>query len=156
MWPCSCYIQYYTTKCNKICGHVHVIYNITQQSQNPIEKSQKEARSIPLSMEKSIFVEYYLRLRSEFFFRTIQELEYYFFLSREAGIFFPQSNIRLNDKNSESDYFFFHPPKSEYFFQQHWESEYIFQKKTIPPSPLLQDKWSFPKMNVVLLCNADQ
>ena len=26
-------------------------------------------------------------------------------------------------KNSESDYFFFPPPKSEYFFQQHWESE---------------------------------
>jgi hypothetical protein len=29
-------------------------------------------------------------------------------------------NIRLYDKNSESDYFFFPPPKSEYFFQQHW------------------------------------
>ena len=31
-------------------------------------------------------------------------------------IFFPEFNIRLYDKNSESDYFFFHPPKSEYFF----------------------------------------
>jgi hypothetical protein len=30
-------------------------------------------------------------------------------------------NIRLYDKNSESDYFFLPPPKSEYFFQQHWE-----------------------------------
>jgi hypothetical protein len=30
---------------------------------------------------------------------------------------------------SESDYFFFPPPKSEYFFQQHWESEYLFRKK---------------------------
>ena len=28
MWPC--YIQYYTTKYNKICGHG--IYNITQLS----------------------------------------------------------------------------------------------------------------------------
>jgi hypothetical protein len=27
---------------------------------------------------------------------------------------------------TESDYFFFPPPKSEYFFQQHWESEYFF------------------------------
>ena len=43
-------------------------------------------------------------------------------------------NIRLYDKNSESDYFFFPPPKSEYFFQQHWESEYYFRKKTYPPS----------------------
>jgi hypothetical protein len=38
-------------------------------------------------------------------------------------------NIRLYDKFSESDYFFFPPPKSEYFFQQHWESEYFFRKK---------------------------
>jgi hypothetical protein len=53
-----------------------------------------------------------------FFFRTTQELEYFYF--------FPESNIRLYDKNSESDYVFFPPPKSEYFFQQHWESEYFF------------------------------
>ena len=33
-----------------------------------------------------------------------------------ARIFFPEFNIRLYDKNSESDYFFFPPPKSEYFF----------------------------------------
>jgi hypothetical protein len=49
-----------------------------------------------------------------------------FFLSRKARIFFPENNIRLYDKNSESDYFVFPPPKSEYFFQQHWESEYFF------------------------------
>jgi hypothetical protein len=35
------------------------------------------------------------------------------------SIFFPEFNIRLYDKNSESDYYFFPPPKSEYFFQQH-------------------------------------
>jgi hypothetical protein len=66
-----------------------------------------------------------------FFFRTTQELEYLFFLSRKARIFFPEFNItcRLYDKNSESYYFFFPPPKSEYFFQQHWESEYFFRKK---------------------------
>ena len=46
--------------------------------------------------------------------------------------FFPEFNIRFYDKKSESDYFFFPPPKSEYFFQQHWESEYF------------QVKWSFP------------
>jgi hypothetical protein len=67
--------------------------------------------------------------RSEFIFRTTQESEYLFSLSRKARIFFPEFNIRLYDKNSESDYFFFPPPKSEYFFQQHWESEYFFRKK---------------------------
>ena len=61
--------------------------------------------------------------RSEIFFRTTQELEYLFILSRIARIFFPEFNIRLYDKNSESDYFVFPPPKSDYFFQQHWESE---------------------------------
>ena len=64
-----------------------------------------------------------------FFFRTEQELEYLFFLSRKARNFFPEFNTRLYDKYSESDYFFFLPPKSEYFFQQHWESEYFFRKK---------------------------
>jgi hypothetical protein len=68
-------------------------------------------------------------------FRTTQELEYLFFLSRKARNFFPEFNIRLYDKNSESDYFYFPPPKSEYFFQQHWESEYFFRKKHNPPPP---------------------
>jgi hypothetical protein len=39
-------------------------------------------------------------------FVITRELEY-FFLSRKARIFFPESNNRLYDKNSESDYFFF-------------------------------------------------
>jgi hypothetical protein len=51
-------------------------------------------------------------------------------LSRKAPIIFPEFNIRLYDKNFESDYFFFPPPKSEYFFQQHWESEYFIQHCT--------------------------
>jgi hypothetical protein len=55
---------------------------------------------------------------SEFFFRTTQELEYLIFLSRQAQIFFPEFNIRLYDKNSESDYYFCPPPKSEYFFRK--------------------------------------
>ena len=50
--------------------------------------------------------------------------------TRVRIFFFPEFNIRLYDKNSESDYFFFPPPKSEYFFQQHWESEYFFRKIT--------------------------
>jgi hypothetical protein len=65
----------------------------------------------------------------KFVFRQ-NELEYLFFLSGKALIFFQEFKIRLYDKNSESD-FFFPPPKSEYFFQQHWESEYFFLEKTI-------------------------
>jgi len=57
----------------------------------------------------------------------VAPLEYFFFLSLQVRNFFPEFNIRLYDKNSESDYF--PPPKSEYFFQQHWESEYFFRKK---------------------------
>ena len=67
-------------------------------------------------------------LASFFFVQKIcfgqHELEHLFLLS----------NLTLGyDKNSESDYYFFPPPKSEYFFQQHWESEYFFRKKTIIP-----------------------
>jgi hypothetical protein len=39
------------------------------------------------------------------FFRITRELEYIFFLSREGRILFPEFNIRLYDKNSESDFF---------------------------------------------------
>ena len=76
------------------------------------------------------------------FFRTTQELEYLFILSRIARIFFPEFNIRLYDKNSESHYFFFPPTKSEYFFQQHWESEYVFRKKHNGSSAITNDLMS--------------
>jgi hypothetical protein len=65
--------------------------------------------------------------RSEIVFRTTRELEYFLFVV-QSTIFPPEFNIRLYDKNSQSD-FFPPPPKSEYFFQQHWESEYFFRKK---------------------------
>jgi hypothetical protein len=52
--------------------------------------------------------------RSEFIFRTTRELEYLFFLSREARIFFPEFNIRLYEKTLNQ--ILSPPPKSEYFF----------------------------------------
>ena len=73
--------------------------------------------------------------RSEFFFSTTQELEYLFFLSRKVRIFFPEFNIGLYDKHSESDYFFFPPPKSEYFFQQLGNQNIFWEKKHTPPPP---------------------
>jgi hypothetical protein len=43
--------------------------------------------------------------------RTTRELEYLFFLWRKVQFFFPEYNIRLYDKNSESYLFSFPPPK---------------------------------------------
>jgi hypothetical protein len=43
-------------------------------------------------------VGYVFLFRSEFFFRTTQELEYLFFLSRKVQIFFPEFNITLVTK----------------------------------------------------------
>jgi hypothetical protein len=63
----------------------------------------------------------------------------FFFFCRE--FFFPEFNIRLYDKNSESGYFF-SSNKIRIFFPQHWESEYFFRKKTHSPS--LEVKWSLP------------
>jgi hypothetical protein len=63
--------------------------------------------------------------RSEIFFRTTQELEYFIFLWRKARIFFPEFNITLYDNNSESDFVFLHQNQNN-FVQQHWESEYFF------------------------------
>ena len=60
--------------------------------------------------------------RSEFFFRTTRELEYFFS---------PEFNIRLYD-NSES-HFFFPPPKSEYFFSNIGNQNIFLEKKHSPP-----------------------
>jgi hypothetical protein len=70
--------------------------------------------------------------RSEFFFWTTRELEF---------IFFPEFNIRLYNKNSESDYYFFPPPKSEYFFSNIGNQNIFLEKKHNPP---LEVKWSVP------------
>ena len=60
--------------------------------------------------------------RSEFCFRTTQELQYLFFFQ---NLTFDYMTKTLNQ------IIFFPPPKSEYFFQQHWESEYFI--RTPPP-----------------------
>jgi hypothetical protein len=77
------------------------------------------------------------------FFSDNTRVRIFIFFVAQSAKFFPGFNIRLYDKNSESD-FFFPPPKSEYFFQQHWESEYFFRKKT------LHVKWSFPNTKMYI------
>ena len=49
------------------------------------------------------------------FFSDNTRVRILIFLSRKALNFFPKFKIRLYDKNSESDYFFFPPSKSEYY-----------------------------------------
>jgi hypothetical protein len=70
--------------------------------------------------------------RSEFFFRTTRELEYFFFFVARSATFFLQ-NLTLGymTKTLNQIIIFFLHSKSKYFFQQRWESEYFFRKKTI-------------------------
>ena len=73
--------------------------------------------------------------RSEIYFRTTQELEYLFFLSRKARNFFPECNIRLFDKNSESDYFFFLHQNQDIFFSNIGNQNMFLEKNHNPPPP---------------------
>ena len=73
---------------------------------------------------------WWYRNRAQIFFRTTQELEYLFFLSRKARIFFPEFDIRLFDKNSESDYFFFLHQNQNIFFSNIGNQNIFFRKKT--------------------------
>ena len=70
--------------------------------------------------------------RSELLFRTTRELEY---------LFFPKFNIRLYDKNSELDYFFFLHQNQNIFFSNIGNQNIFLEKNYNPP---LQVKWSFP------------
>jgi hypothetical protein len=78
---------------------------------------------------------------SENFFRTPKELEYLFFLSRKVRILFPEFNIRLYDKNSESDFFFFLHRNQNIFFSNIGNQNIFVEKYHNPP---LQVKWSVP------------
>jgi hypothetical protein len=68
----------------------------------------------------------------KYFFWTTRELEYLFCLSCKSEIFFPEFNIRLYDKNSESDYFFF-LHQNQNIFSATLGIRIFFWKKTIPP-----------------------
>ena len=89
--------------------------------------------------------------RSEFFFRTTQELEYFFYLLRKARFFFLEFNIKIYDKNSESDIFFFLHQNQNIFFSNIGNQNIFLEKKTYPPPPPpLQVKWSFPNVCAIL------
>ena len=64
--------------------------------------------------------DYGFLFRSEICFRTTQELEY---------LFFPEFNIRLYDRNSESDFFFFLHQNQNIFFSNIGNQNIFLEKK---------------------------
>ena len=96
-----------------------------RKEQTMINKTlHRKLRDRPFNLQGGLW--FFVSFRKKF--RTTPELKHLFFLSHKPRNFFPEFNIRLYNKNSESD-FFFPPPKSEYSFQQQWESEYFLRKK---------------------------
>ena len=87
---------------------------------------------------------------TEFFYGQ-NELEYLFFLSRKALFFFSEFNIKLYDKNSESDYFFFLHQNQNIFFSD-IGNQNIFLEKNIRPPPFKLNGRSL-KYGVFNLCH---
>jgi hypothetical protein len=92
--------------------------------------------------------------RSKKCFRTTQKLEYLLFFVAHSAIFFPEFNIRLYDKNSESDYFFFLHQNQNIFFSNTGNQNIFLEKNHNPPPPF-QGKWSFPKDTSLPGCHVD-
>ena len=80
---------------------IHVYFSIINVSIHVLNKvnilsiyiySQTCLRDRPFNLKGG---GYGFLFRSEFFFRTIQELEYFFLLLHEARIFFPEFNVTV-------------------------------------------------------------
>ena len=77
----------------------------------------------------------------------------FFFCRAKRECFFPEFNIRLYDKNSESDFFFLHQNQN-IFFSNIGNPNIFLEKKHTPPLPL-QVKWSFPKPTIWIIIIAN-
>ena len=64
------------------------------------------------------------------FFIGQHEIEYLFFLSHKARIFFPEYNIRLYDKNSETD--FSSIRNQNICFEKNYICIYLFEGSNLP------------------------
>jgi len=69
------------------------------------------------------------------FFSDNTRVRILIFLSRKVRNFLPEFNIRLYDKNSESDFFFLHQNQN-IFFSNIGNQNTFFRKKTINGRPL--------------------
>ena len=70
----------------------------------------------------------------KFFFPTTR-VRIFFFWSRKARIFFQEFNIRLYDKNFQSDYFFFLHQNQNIFFSNIGNQNIFLEKNHNPPPP---------------------
>ena len=98
-------------KIHFVTGKLKLIVH-TQQEQLKVQSNHTILRDRPFNLKGGLW--FFVSFRIIF----LDNMRVRMFIFCRA-----EFNIRLYDKNSESDYFFFPPPKSEYFFQQHWESE---------------------------------
>ena len=144
----QCYLEYCLSVCPFSCGHCIVcpwiIYSMASTFfQLSLYKEENvgtvtyvcicqsfltKLRDRPFNLKGGLW--FFVSFRILFFGQ--HKSQNIFLLSRQARIFFQEFNIRLYDKNFESDYFFF-PPKSEYFFSATLGIRIFFQKKTITP-----------------------
>jgi hypothetical protein len=69
----------------------------------------------------------------KFIFGQHKSKNIYFFSSREAHIFFPEFNIRLYDKNSESDNFLFLHQNQIYISNIGYQNIFLEKKRNPPP-----------------------
>ena len=82
------------------------------------------------------------------FFRQHESQNNYFFCRARREFFSPEFNIRLYDKNFESDYFF-SSTKNRIFFSATLGIRIFFlEKKPYPPPSPLVVKWSVPKTSL--------
>ena len=79
--------------------------------------------------------------RSEFFFRTTQELEYIFFCREKRNFFFQNSTLGYMTKTLNQIIFFFLHQNQNIFFSNIGNQNIFLEKNHNPP---LQVKWSFP------------
>ena len=69
------------------------------------------------------------------FFSDNTKIRIFIFLLRKARNFFPVFNIRLYDKNSESEYFFFLRQNQNIFFSNIGNQNIFLEKNYNPPPP---------------------
>ena len=104
-----------------------VLSNSTHQGTRKMCRIVQDVVKLRFYIRNQPFNYVFFLFRILFFHNT--SLNIFFFFVVQSAIFFPEFNIRLYDKNSESHFFFFPPPKSEYFFSNIGNQNIFLEKK---------------------------
>ena len=108
-------------------GSIHKLWTSLYSMVSDVKKGIVKCRMLrdrPFNLQKG-GGGYGFQFRSEFFFPTIQELEYFFLV---ANLFFQNSTLGYMTKTLNQIIFFSLHQNQNIFFQQHWESEYLLEK----------------------------